>query len=40
MTKWLRKVGYEGIIGMEHGSSKKGKEGLEAVIAAYRKIDA
>ena len=40
VTKWLRKKGYTGIIGMEHGASKEGKEGLDALIAAYRKIDA
>lgn len=40
VTKWLREKGYDGIIGMEHGASKKGEEGLEALIAAYRKIDA
>ncbi len=40
LTKWLRKKGYTGIIGMEHGTSKKGKEGLDALMAAYRKIDA
>ncbi|MFT5059490.1 MAG: hydroxypyruvate isomerase [Planctomycetota bacterium] len=40
LTKWLRKKGYSGIIGMEHGASKKGQEGLDALVAAYRKIDA
>lgn len=28
------------IVGMEHGNSKRGKEGEAAVIAAYRKVDA
>ncbi len=40
VTKWLRKKGYTGIIGMEHGTSKQGQEGLDALVAAYRKIDA
>lgn len=40
LTKWLRKQGYTGIIGMEHGVSKGGQEGLDALLAAYRKIDA
>ena len=40
VTKLLRKKGYTGVIGMEHGTSKKGKEGLDALLAAYRKIDA
>lgn len=40
VTKWLRKKGYAGIIGMEHRSSSTGQEGLDALIAAYRKIDA
>jgi len=40
VTKLLREKGYTGVIGMEHGTSKKGKEGLDALLAAYRKIDA
>lgn len=40
VTKFLRKKGYDGVIGMEHGASKKGQEGLDALLAAYRKIDA
>ncbi|MBK8946284.1 MAG: TIM barrel protein [Ignavibacteriae bacterium] len=31
--------GFKGILGMEHGNSKKGKEGEIAVIEAYRKCD-
>jgi len=31
--------GYEGILGMEHGISKPGKEGEEALINAYRTVD-
>jgi hydroxypyruvate isomerase len=30
---------YEGIIGMEHGNSKPGKEGEQAVIEAYAACD-
>lgn len=32
--------GFEGILGMEHGNSKPGKEGERAVIQAYRECDA
>ncbi|QDU37607.1 Hydroxypyruvate isomerase [Maioricimonas rarisocia] len=31
--------GFDGVVGMEHGNSKKGEEGEEAVIAAYRDAD-
>jgi len=31
--------GYEGVLGMEHGISKPGKEGEEALIRAYRECD-
>jgi len=31
--------GYRGFLGLEHGHSKAGKEGAEAVIQAYRKVD-
>lgn len=31
--------GYKGIMGMEHGNSRKGKEGEQAVIDAYRATD-
>lgn len=38
--EWLYKVkSYDGIVGMEHGNSKPGKEGEQAVIAAYRACD-
>lgn len=40
VTKFLREKGFTGIIGMEHGTSMKGQEGLDALMAAYRKIDA
>lgn len=36
---WLHRRGYQGVIGMEHGNSKPGKEGEQAVIAAYRACD-
>jgi hydroxypyruvate isomerase len=35
----LYRKGYRGIIGMEHGKAKPGKEGERAVIEAYRKVD-
>lgn len=31
--------GYQGILGMEHGNSRPGKEGELAVIHAYREVD-
>ena len=37
--KWLHDKGYKGVIGMEHGNSKPGKEGEQAVIDAYRWCD-
>jgi hydroxypyruvate isomerase len=37
--KHIHDKGYKGIIGMEHGNSKPGKEGERAVIDAYRKCD-
>jgi hydroxypyruvate isomerase len=37
--RFLYKKGYKGVIGMEHGNSKPGKEGEEAVIDAYRYCD-
>jgi hydroxypyruvate isomerase len=36
---WLHKKGYDGVLGMEHGNSRPGKEGEMAVIAAYRECD-
>jgi hydroxypyruvate isomerase len=35
----LHRKGYQGVIGMEHGNSKPGKEGEQAVIKAYRICD-
>ncbi|NWK56690.1 TIM barrel protein [Verrucomicrobiaceae bacterium N1E253] len=40
VTSWIRKQGYTGVIGMEHGVSAKGKEGLEKLLKSYRGIDA
>ncbi|MDX1470225.1 MAG: TIM barrel protein, partial [Flavobacteriaceae bacterium] len=36
--KFINDKGYNGIVGMEHGNSKKGKEGELAVIEAYKKV--
>lgn len=35
----IHKKGFKGIMGMEHGNSKGGKEGDQAVIDAYRAAD-
>ncbi|MCB0730069.1 MAG: TIM barrel protein, partial [Ignavibacteriae bacterium] len=35
----IHNKGFKGILGMEHGNSKGGKEGEMAVIEAYRKCD-
>ncbi|MBM3810027.1 MAG: TIM barrel protein [Acidimicrobiia bacterium] len=37
--KWLYERKFTGVVGMEHGNSKPGKEGEKAVIAAYRHCD-
>lgn len=37
--RWLHQRGFDGVIGMEHGNSKPGREGELAVIAAYRECD-
>lgn len=37
--KHLDKKGYKGILGMEHGKSKEGKEGELALVQAYREAD-
>ncbi|MHC5062056.1 MAG: hydroxypyruvate isomerase family protein [Planctomycetota bacterium] len=37
--KHIHEKGFEGIIGMEHGNSRPGKEGERAVIDAYRHCD-
>ena len=37
--KHIHTKGFNGILGMEHGNSLKGKEGEQAVITAYKKVD-
>lgn len=37
--KYIHSRGYQGILGMEHGNSKAGKEGEMAVIKAYEESD-
>lgn len=37
--KHIHEKGFTGILGMEHGNSMRGKEGEDAVIAAYRAAD-
>ena len=37
--KYIHTRGYEGILGMEHGNSQKGKAGEMQVIEAYRQTD-
>ena len=37
--KYIYNRGFEGILGMEHGNSKKGRDGEIAVIQAYKKVD-
>ena len=37
--KHIYHKGYKGILGMEHGISKPGKEGELALIKAYRESD-
>jgi hydroxypyruvate isomerase len=38
--KHIHEKGYKGILGMEHGNAKPGKEGEMALIKAYRESDA
>jgi hydroxypyruvate isomerase len=38
--KRIHEKGFQGVLGMEHGKSKPGKEGEKAVIEAYRAADA
>ena len=35
----IHEKGYKDIFGMEHGNSKSGKDGEQAVINAYRSVD-
>ena len=37
--KHIYEKGYKGVLGMEHGNSKPGKDGERAVIEAYRECD-
>lgn len=37
--KYIHEKGFKGIVGMEHGNSKPGKEGERAVINAYKYCD-
>ncbi|HEX9793681.1 MAG TPA: TIM barrel protein [Planctomycetota bacterium] len=37
--RYLHRKGWRGLLGMEHGNSLPGKEGEEAVLAAYRQAD-
>jgi hydroxypyruvate isomerase len=39
LFKHLHQKGYKGVMGMEHGNAKPGKEGELALIAAYREVD-
>ncbi len=38
--KWIHEKEFDGVLGMEHGNSKKGKAGEQAVIDAYQQVDA
>ena len=37
--KYIHSRGFDGILGMEHGNSTKGKKGELAVIKAYQESD-
>ncbi|MEL4308830.1 hydroxypyruvate isomerase family protein [Joostella sp. CR20] len=37
--KYIHEKGFTGVLGMEHGNSKTGKEGELAVIEAYKQMD-
>jgi hydroxypyruvate isomerase len=39
VIRHIKDKGYDGVIGMEHGNSKPGKEGERAVIEAYQRVD-
>lgn len=39
LFKYIHGRGFQGILGMEHGNSRPGKEGERAVIDAYREAD-
>lgn len=38
--KYIHSRGFTGILGMEHGNAQPGKEGEQAVIKAYKEVDA
>ncbi len=38
--KFIHSKGFQGVLGMEHGNSKPDKVGEQAVIEAYKKVDA
>ena len=37
--KYIHEKGYRGVMGMEHGNAKPGKDGELALIRAYRQVD-
>ncbi len=37
--RYLKQRGFAGVVGMEHGNSRPGKDGELAVIRAYREVD-
>ena len=37
--EFIHKKGFKGVMGMEHGNAKPGKEGELALIDAYRQVD-
>ncbi|MFS4492945.1 hydroxypyruvate isomerase family protein [Maribacter sp. 2308TA10-17] len=37
--KFIHEKGFNGVLGMEHGNSKPDKDGEQAVIDAYKKVD-
>ena len=37
--RYIHGRGFNGILGMEHGNSKKGKEGEQLVISSYKDVD-
>lgn len=39
LFRHIHEKGFNGVYGMEHGNSRDGKEGEEALIAAYRSVD-
>ena len=39
LFKYIHSRGFDGILGMEHGNSQPGKEGEQAVIDAYKKVN-